>query len=374
MLVLGILRLSARLESPVALLRRAGPGTIETTPEGLEIELIGRALVSLPRAQVIDGWIEPLREQSCLVLRLRGGRRVLVESDDFAALRGLLAAAGASVQQQVFKVPLGTVASQHGQGPVFHLLGPFLAGLFSIGGFAGLAKALVSQKPEAPFSSVVFMVIGLAFTWVLIRSTAPGEAVVGADGITLNRLFQKRFVPHAEIESVVQTSYGVRVTTRGQPLDLPMKTFVSDRSQSSAALITRIEEAREASHRSFDVAALELLDRRGRTVSAWREALARITHRSGDYRSSVLESADLAHVIEDASAPPERRIGAALALASLPGDPELKQRVRVAAQASANAPVRIALEKALSGRLDDGDLEDDAALAAAPLRAGVPRS
>ena len=274
MLVLGILRLAARLESPVALLRRAGAGTIETTPEGL----------------------------------------------------------------------------------------------------VTLLSAIAARQAEAVFVSSGISLIGLGFIWGLLRWTTAGEAIVGADGITLNRLFQKRFVPHAEIESVAQTSYGVRVTTRGQPLDLPMKTFVSDRSQSSAALITRIDEAREASHRSFDVAALELLDRRGRTVSAWREALARITHRSGDYRSSVLESADLAHVIEDASAPPERRIGAALALASLPGDPELKQRVRVAAQASANAPVRIALEKALSGKLDDGDLEDDAALAAAPLRAGMQRS
>ena len=82
----------------------------------------------------------------------------------------------------------------------------------------------------------------------------------------------------------------------------------------------------------------------------------------------MLESADLAHVIEDVSAPAERRIGAALALAALPGDPELKLRVRVAAQASANEPVRIALEKALSGRLEEGDLEEEAA----PLRGRAP--
>jgi hypothetical protein len=146
-----------------------------------------------------------------------------------------------------------------------------------------------------------------------------------------------------------------------------MKSFVSDRSHANTALATRIQEAREASHRTFDGAALELLDRRGRTVAAWREALARITHRSGDYRSSVLESADLAQVIEDVSAPAERRIGAALALAALPGDPELKLRVRVAAQASANETMRVALERALSGRLEEGDLEDEAGVGAATL-------
>ena len=349
MLVLGILRLAARLESPVALLRRAGPATIEVTSTGLRINVEGKPSVDLPRAEVIDGWIEPLRQQSCLVLRLRGGRRLLIEGDDFAALRGLLAAAGASVQQQVFKVPLGTVASQYGQGPVFHLLGPVLAAMFSFSGFVLLLSAMASRDTDAVFIGVVITLLGLGFTWGLVRWATGGEAIVGADGITVRRLFRRRFVPHGEIETVVQTRLGVRVYTRGEPLDLPMRTFVSDRSQSSAALVTRIEEARAESHRSFDVAALELLDRRGRRVSAWRDALARIAHHSGDYRSSVLESADLAHVIEDVSAPPERRIGAAIALASLPGDPELKQRVRVAAQASASTPMRIALEKRSAG-------------------------
>ena len=268
MLVLGILRLAARFESPVALLRRAGPGEIEGTADGLLIERPGNSVLWVPRAEVIDGWIEPLRHLSCLVLRLRGGRRLLVEGDDFAALRRLLAAAGASVQQQIFKVPLGTVASQHGQGPVFHLLGPVVAGMFSISAFGALVGALVSRSPEALFTSVVMTLIALGFIWALIRYTTAGEAIVGADGITVKRLFQKRFVPHSEIESVMQTPHGVRVVTLGQPLDLPMRTFVSERSQASAALVTRIQEAREASHRSFDVAALELLDRRGRTVAA----------------------------------------------------------------------------------------------------------
>ena len=58
-----------------------------------------------------------------------------------------------------------------------------------------------------------------------------------------------------------------------------------------------------------------------------------------------------------------------MALASLPDSDALKQRVRVAAQASANEAVRIALAKALSGELEDADLEDEAALAPAPLRA-----
>lgn len=89
MLVLGILRLAARLESPVALLRRAGAGTIETTPEGL----------------------------------------------------------------------------------------------------VTLLSAIAARQAEAVFVGVGITLIGLGFIWGLLRWTTAGEAIVGADGITLNRLW-----------------------------------------------------------------------------------------------------------------------------------------------------------------------------------------
>ena len=366
-LVLGVLRLGARFERSSFLLRGARRGVVEGAPEGLRIEIRAGKVISVPRSEVLDGWIEPLGGRFALVLRLRGGRRLVVEGDDYAALCRVLAAAGASIEQQVFKVPLGSIAAQHGNGPVFHLLGPFLVGLFSLCGGVSLLAGIRNGYSGAIFEGLFFTLVSLAFGYVLARTMITGEVTVGADGITLKRLFQRRFVPYAEIESAEQEPKGVRVTTRGGEIFLPVGTFVAERHEIGAALAKRIEDGKEASRRSFDGAALGLLDRGGRSVSAWREALAQIAHRGGDYRSSRIESADLAHVIEDASAPPERRIGAALALGSLPDGDALKERVRVAAQASANEPVRIALAKALCGELEDSDLEDEAGLAQAPL-------
>jgi hypothetical protein len=84
LLVVAVLRFAARLESPAALLLRAGPGDLEITPEGLVVEVLGKAMSAVPRAEVIEGWIEPLDNVNCLVLRLRSGRRLLVEGGDFA--------------------------------------------------------------------------------------------------------------------------------------------------------------------------------------------------------------------------------------------------------------------------------------------------
>ena len=64
----------------------------------------------------------------------------------------------------------------------------------------------------------------------------------------------------------------------------------------------------------------------------------------------------------------EKRIAAAAAL-SVRGDPETRSRLRIALDACADEPSRIAIEKALEGEIEAAEIE--AALSAAP--SGVTR-
>jgi len=61
-------------------------------------------------------------------------------------------------------------------------------------------------------------------------------------------------------------------------------------------------------------------------------------------------------VLESTAAPRERRIGAALALRAA-SHPEARARIRAAAETSADEDLRVALEQAAKGEMDEQALE-----------------
>ncbi|KYF52930.1 hypothetical protein BE08_00315 [Sorangium cellulosum] len=73
---------------------------------------------------------------------------------------------------------------------------------------------------------------------------------------------------------------------------------------------------------------------------------------AGDYRATGLTPEDVLHSLDDASAPPERRIGAALLL-RVTGYPEAQSLIRVAAESTADDELRAALERAAEDELDE---------------------
>jgi len=93
-------------------------------------------------------------------------------------------------------------------------------------------------------------------------------------------------------------------------------------------------------------------------AAVWRAELVALTDEQGDaaYRGIHLPRTTLEDVLDDGSAPAERRIGAALALRAL--DPSYATRVRLAAGSSANEHLRIALEKVADDDVDVGIVED----------------
>ncbi len=120
--------------------------------------------------------------------------------------------------------------------------------------------------------------------------------------------------------------------------------------------------------RPLNEAALAALDRNGRSVEAWREGLRAAFAGTGYRRAPLLPPEELAALVTDTRVSAERRIGAALAL-SLRADEPLSDRLRIASAAQETPALRVAVERAAAGTLEDEVLTE--ALAAAEAEAGA---
>ena len=118
-----------------------------------------------------------------------------------------------------------------------------------------------------------------------------------------------------------------------------------------SAFIERLTDAWEAYRAGIAPDALGLLARAGRGTLDWVRGLRALGEGQGGYRGIGLTPDHLWRIAEDASAPRESRVGAALALRSTLDD-EGRRRLRVAAESSASPKVRVALE-ATADEVDD---------------------
>lgn len=104
-------------------------------------------------------------------------------------------------------------------------------------------------------------------------------------------------------------------------------------------------------------AALSVLDREGRSTEDWRRALKSTLVETGYRRVPPLSPDQLIEVAKDENAAFERRIGAALALSER-SDEHLRSRLRICVDSIAFEPLRIAMERAAEGDLNDDVLEE----------------
>jgi hypothetical protein len=121
------------------------------------------------------------------------------------------------------------------------------------------------------------------------------------------------------------------------------------------ALVRRVEDALAAFAEDHGAeTAVALVAPGGRAPERWvREVRALATAR--DYRETRLDEERLWRVLDDATAPPGTRAGAALALSAL--DQASRTRLRVSAEACAEPRLRVALTRVAEGA-SDGELEE----------------
>jgi hypothetical protein len=114
---------------------------------------------------------------------------------------------------------------------------------------------------------------------------------------------------------------------------------------------------REAVTRVERVAGAERMARQGRSIDAWRAAVREIVRQDAPgYRAARIPTEQAARIVECGHAPPEARVGAALALAAI-ADDGMKRRLRVAIEASADEHTRLAVVDALDDRLEPWRVE-----------------
>jgi hypothetical protein len=170
------------------------------------------------------------------------------------------------------------------------------------------------------------------------RSLGPTEVLLGVDGLSVLSGRRPRFVPWRELRGARLVRFDIVLTLRsGERLRLPVTTPDPARDGALVADL-RAEIARAPQAGPVEVTALE---RGGRDLEQWRDALRAMASRSSAYRGAALDHDELARAVAARDVPAEQRVGAAIALAAI-GD-EGRTRVRVAAEASADLPLREAL-------------------------------
>lgn len=204
----------------------------------------------------------------------------------------------------------------------------------------------------------------LASLWVSLFVL--GSAVtVGADGLVVRDGVRRRFIAYAELASVTLSPHNTLdlVHASGERQSVWID---GDVGTSPAVLFDRVQQALALSRRARGAVPAQLLSREGRSIAEWRATLAQLLSTDAGYRAVTVDAAALARVLRDATAPIEQRIAAALALGSTEAT---REQVRVAAAAIVNEPVRVAIESAAEGSLDEERYEQ--AVESARVRVAV---
>jgi hypothetical protein len=209
---------------------------------------------------------------------------------------------------------------------------------------------------DALFAVVFIVTLVLSIGWGVVvalslRALDSTQLTIGSDGVWIKRRWAACFVSYRDLDGASRR--GDKLVLRTDPHEHAV------RCQDGASVDAALERIRLGlqSWRSRDPAIeISLLERAGRTPQAWREHLVRlIAGAAAGYRDRALSQADMWRVVEDPRAQPEHRVAAALALS-----PRVKERerLRIIASSCAHAPLRIALDHAAEGELEEEALRE----------------
>jgi membrane protein implicated in regulation of membrane protease activity len=318
-----------------------GPAKLERVGERLALEssgLFGR------RRRLLDvrgGHILPEGRTSRAELHLATGDRVLVDTPDDASAEAVLRLAGVDASHQRARFRLADPV-----GVVFAAM--LLLSLALIP--AGLALTALSTVLPLAAASVLGLAAAVGFTWFGLAATGMPEIAVGTDGLSYRRLRRDRFIPLGDITDVRASGMSLLIHLRDGSVRRirSVTTVAADRAW---ALARRVREA-QGVHGELLPAQLEVLDRRGRAVSDWLRALADVARAGTSYRSVGLTAEDLEAIVQSPDVTPERRIAAALALRAASPD-TAPERLRIAAAQCASPGVRVVLEQASEGEVEE---------------------
>ena len=361
-------------------------GTLRATASGLAFD--GRAILS--RRNVSDAYVMPSPDHGTLVrLEQRGVLRgpVDLKVSTLEEGRRLLRVLRIDPTRHVGKMRIASPSREHRR----KRLTLMILGVPALFGSVLLLLAMAASWGHGVHVVLAFALIALLLVpALLIQPLVPASVAVGADGVLLQWLWQKRFVRLAEIESVEvvdgDTAWlGDKAIVvllhlkSGESIDLLSSTIRARGLRSSArgkwalmqagVLAERINFAiAEGSFREGGEAPAcdtSSLGRASRSIVEWVASLRASIGGATTFRSGArLGASQLWGVVEDPQMSPARRAAAAVALGPRLDDAG-RARLRVAAEGTVAPKLRVALEAAaeadddrLAGALDQLDDED----------------
>ncbi|MAQ16194.1 MAG: hypothetical protein CMN30_15565 [Sandaracinus sp.] len=173
--------------------------------------------------------------------------------------------------------------------------------------------------------------------------------IAGTDGLR-GRVGGKRFaIRFADVRSLEAREHQILIHHAGGTLTLPLD---ADDAALARALRHRLEQAWER-YRERGGSRSEIFARGDETFAEWKTRLATLLRRDAGHRQAAVRQEDAEAVLHDPEADPEARAGAALALAWGDGAQDRQQKVRVAVEGVASPRVRVALDAAARGELEE---------------------
>ncbi len=307
------------------------------------------------KGELLEGLLVPSPGARPHVLLKRRGfaPRLELEVGNNEEGRRLLRALGFDASQTVAAFRLASFALA--KPKIFTLVAVLL------GGLAALTGVLARSSGGLLLPFVIAPIVLVA----LLLGALPSKLQVGADGVLLSWLWRKRFIPHARIRQVVayESSFGSKTYTgvdllldSGDTVRLPVgqKDWDSGRT---AAVCERIRETNEAASGGGTEVVAALLERRSDSVADWIRSLRGIgAGANASLRTAPVPPERLWRIVEDASAEPLARAGAAVALgADL--DEDRRARLLGVAKTIAAPRLRVAIEQVVESKAD-AELEE----------------
>lgn len=328
-------------------------GVVVIDEAGVEIEIDG-VRRRFARSEIASGWTERFRTGGDdVVLQMRSGAIVRWRAADREEVPRALKAAGVAPEQRAVTLRLG-VAEESGMrvAMIFLALIVSILAVLALGALATIISRAANDAPiVAAILACVPFVLGYVGLDILLRPLVTATVRIGTDGIGIERLVRKRFVPRAAVEKVTASGNDIEISVRdGKRVKLPVSS-----PDEAAVVARRILEALADRGDGAAEAVKTALDRRGRAVDAWLREVRALARGAGGYREATLDRDELAAVVEDGGASAERRIAAAAALAS---DDAGKKRVRIAAEACADEALRAAIEEAAEEEIAAARIEE----------------
>jgi hypothetical protein len=348
--VLMMVGLSTLVLALQYIMRGAEPGKVVVESQALSLVLRG-GIRRFDQQQFVSGIAIEQGGGGLVEFVTASGMTIEIELESVEAAHALLAATGVESDARVTIVRLG---SRY----------PASLVITATAAIALLSALVLARRVSALLGSTaggMLVVAGVLGASVIAGWLWSGtDVVVGRDGVRLRHLFT-RFIPYDDVRHVdiIANDGRVRITL-GDGSVVKVHPIPTEHPQRMKALLHYIHRAMILEE-GPSAAALHVLDRRNETVSDWRNRLKHLLVAQPGYRGAKISAGDALAIVADAGRKPVHRIGAALALADGGAlDDDARNRLRSAAEGSANPKLRIALEALAEGEIEEAAIEEAA--------------